>query len=265
MERRLCKCGCGQQVKIPSSQFCSGHARKLICNNRDEFYRLYKNECKEIICACGCGQKFTPKRSYRRYIRGHNCRGKTHIELYGIEKANKMKAIARGTIKKAQAGCFSTAEKKERWRRNLRVSCNTPEHLEDISKRSLRNWKDPVFYTKTLSASMKGSHTKPNKPEKLLISIIGKLRLPFKYVGDGSYFIGRKNPDFVSTDDSKKIVEFYGDYWHKDIEADKKREEYFKKEGYKVMVIWGHEIEKSVIEVENRLKDFTNLTVVGTR
>jgi hypothetical protein len=39
--------------------------------------------------------------------------------------------------------------------------------------------------------------------------IIKKLNLPYKYVGNGSFFIGRKNPDFVNVNGEKIALEVY--------------------------------------------------------
>lgn len=252
MERRLCKCGCNEIVKTPSSQFLTGHSYRLLKRvGKEEYGKIYINECKEIECACGCGGRFTPKRSDRIYIRGHNCRGKTHEELYGTEVANKMKVIARETVKKAQAGCFSTIEKKERWRQKLKATRNSSVCLsnrpENICAKILKN---------------RG----PNKPEKVLIDIISKANLPFEFVGNGSLIISGKNPDFASTDGSRKIVEFYGDFFHKDAEKNSRRESIFKQAGYEVLVVWEHELKSSWVDVENKLKLFAkNLQVAGTR
>ena len=38
--------------------------------------------------------------------------------------------------------------------------------------------------------------------------VIDEYRLPYKFVGNGGFFIGRKNPDFINTNE-KKAVEVY--------------------------------------------------------
>ena len=56
--------------------------------------------------------------------------------------------------------------------------------------------------------------------------------------------IKRKNPDFISVDGSKLIVEHLGDYWHKDDTEEilDKRQDIFKSEGYKTLFVWEHEL-----------------------
>lgn len=97
-----------------------------------------------------------------------------------------------------------------------------------------------------VSNSMKGntnwrfSHEFPNKEEKKLIIYFKKWSFPFEYVGDGSFKIGGKCPDFVWKD-KKAVVEFYGELWH-DSEDEGKRSDFFKSHGWNCLVIWGKEV-----------------------
>lgn len=52
--------------------------------------------------------------------------------------------------------------------------------------------------------------------EKHVLHIIEKYELPYRFVGNGDFYIERKNPDFVNTNGEKKVVEVY---WqrHKDL------------------------------------------------
>ena len=100
--------------------------------------------------------------------------------------------------------------------------------------------KDPEFI-KNLKLSKR---IRPNKPEKIFIELIEKNKLPFKYVGDGSYMVENKNPDFISNDENY-IIEIFGDYYH-----DENRRklfysrtyngtiQYYKEKGYKILIIW---------------------------
>ncbi len=102
----------------------------------------------------------------------------------------------------------------------------------------------------------------PTPKEKFLIELIKKYKLPFRYVGNGRYWVtGNKgdygndeifNPDFISKD-KKSIIEVYS-RWHSTIKSnkirDKRREIVYKKEGYKVIYFW----EKELIEKnENKI------------
>ena len=43
--------------------------------------------------------------------------------------------------------------------------------------------------------------------------IIEKHGLPYKFVGDGSFIIGRKNPDFININGDKVAIEVYAKYY----------------------------------------------------
>ena len=103
---------------------------------------------------------------------------------------------------------------------------------------------------KKISKALKGNtnwrfnHEFPNKEEKRMIKFFKKWNFPFKYVGDGSFKIDGKCPDFIHIDKNKKlIIEYFGEFWHK-ISDEPLRINFFKERGWKCLVIWGKEIDK---------------------
>lgn len=99
-------------------------------------------------------------------------------------------------------------------------------------------------------------HIKPNKKEKLLNKLL-QLNFPnqFKYTGNGKFWIEHFNPDFVCNP-SKKIIEMFGDYWHRNTqERDKKRLKAYKKYGFSTLIIWEYEL-KNKEKVINKIKEF---------
>jgi len=102
-------------------------------------------------------------------------------------------------------------------------------------------------------------NTTPNKPERQLNKLLNKL-LPkqYKFVGDNKIMIDTFNPDFVNCNGQKKIIELYGDYWHKLPEVmkrDKRRKIAYKKYGYKTLIIWENEL-KNIDKVKNKIIKF---------
>jgi G:T-mismatch repair DNA endonuclease (very short patch repair protein) len=109
---------------------------------------------------------------------------------------------------------------------------------------------------------------KPNKPEIVLINLLNTL-LPnneYKYVGDGSFWIDKYNPDFIDIN-SKKIIEFNGCYWHRCIKCgfgtkilpkDSGRLRVYKKYGYNILIIWEHEL-KDMNKIKNRIINYVQL------
>jgi len=109
---------------------------------------------------------------------------------------------------------------------------------------------------------------RPTKPERRLIRIINEYALPLKYVGTGKVIIGQLNPDFISTNDKKKIVEIFSDYWHGRTSrfyphdwrrTEKGRRSYFNRFGYETLILWTSEMEKMTDrEIASRVGSFLN-------
>lgn len=53
----------------------------------------------------------------------------------------------------------------------------------------------------------------PSSLEEKFQKIVDKYDLPYKYVGNGDFFIGRYNPDFINTNSEKIAVEVYANYY----------------------------------------------------
>ena len=93
--------------------------------------------------------------------------------------------------------------------------------------------------------------------ELALLNIIKVHNLPYRFVGNGSFNIGRKFPDFVHK--TKKIaIEVYNRFFklkhYKTLEEyEIERVAYFKKFGYKTIMIRDYMINNEE-EIVNRLK-----------
>jgi len=94
---------------------------------------------------------------------------------------------------------------------------------------------------------------KPTGPEKRFIRLCEKNSLPFKYVGDGSFWIGSLNPDFIHNDGQKILIEIFGKYWHQDKgnipqrQTYKGRKEYFYRHGWQCEIFWEEEVKKELV------------------
>lgn len=100
---------------------------------------------------------------------------------------------------------------------------------------------------------------RPNKPETCLDKILNDFfPKQYKYVGNGRFTIDTFNPDFINVNGQKKIIEMYGDYWHKTksgLFRNKRRLRVYKKYGYKTLIVWEHEL-KNLNKLVTKLKDF---------
>ena len=103
--------------------------------------------------------------------------------------------------------------------------------------------------------------THHTKPELIFEKICEKHNLPFKYTGDGSFWIGKKgkkrlNPDFIECNSKKIIIEIFGDYWHSPLLNPKLsqsanlsyRKKHYKKYGWKLIVFWETDLLREDVE-----------------
>jgi len=97
---------------------------------------------------------------------------------------------------------------------------------------------------------------KPNKSELKLKKIIEQHKLPYRYTGDGSVWIGGKNPDFFNVNGQKQLIELFGEPWHPVSDVTEKINHY-KKYGFECLIIWHNEL-KNEEELVKKLKDFSH-------
>lgn len=106
-------------------------------------------------------------------------------------------------------------------------------------------WNDEEYKSNQLLKMKQNLNLKPNKPEKQIINIIDKNKIDLDYVGDWTFVINGFNPDFINRN-KKKIVEFFGNYWHSReevLERDKRKIKVYNKQGYDVLIIRDEDLE----------------------
>ena len=108
---------------------------------------------------------------------------------------------------------------------------------EDIRKKMSLSHLGEVFTKDRIRKIL--SRRTPNSFEDRFISMIEQNSLPFRFVGDGSVMVGKKNPDFVHN--TKRIaIDVYYTYFKmlgdRDIDMWKlKREKYFTDRGWNLL------------------------------
>ena len=114
--------------------------------------------------------------------------------------------------------------------------------------------KDP----KRRKRIMRALQIKPNKPESKMDSVLKDLfGKEYKFVGDGELIIGNLCPDFMNINGQKKLVEVFGDYWHKG-ENPQERIDFFKQYGYDTLVVRENEL-KDETKLRNKLTTFNTV------
>lgn len=78
----------------------------------------------------------------------------------------------------------------------------------------------------------------PNKDERKLIRIFKENNIPLKFVGNGTFFIEGKNPDFVNVE-RKKVLEYDCVFWHESRPDgyDEIRNEIYRRNGWDLFII----------------------------
>jgi len=115
-----------------------------------------------------------------------------------------------------------------------------------FSEKMKAHWQNPEYKERTIKATLKSLMKRPTSLEQRFIEIIKKYNLPYKYVGDGRFLIGFKNPDFININGNKSCIEVANRFHHKRNWAEK-RKEYFKKLGWDCAVIFEDEFNESKI------------------
>ena len=113
-------------------------------------------------------------------------------------------------------------------------------------------WSNPKLREERIKSIFNSFNVKPNKLEIKL----SKLLSNYKFVGDGKIFIAGFVPDFINTNGQKKIIELFGDFWHRNTQKrDNFRINVFKKYGYQTLIIWEHEL-KDLNKLKRKILSF---------
>lgn len=206
----------------------------------------------------------------------HPCKfkGKTYEEIYGKDKAKRLKdnhsrQMTKYNIPKVELKRLYWTEKislsqiAERYGASLITiykrmkKYNIP--LRSISEGDKIRFRNPEYIKRISKIRKEGNsiqniirnhHIRPNKLEQKLINIIKKYNLPYRYTGDGKFWVEDINPDFVECNGKKIAIEVFGDYWHSPLLNSKikwsrtfeGRQKIYRKYGWSCIIIWEDEL-----------------------
>jgi len=140
---------------------------------------------------------------------------------------------------------------------------NSPEarkkkSITRILKGLSKGKNNPMSREEVVRKWINSNKLSPNKKEQFMSTLLEDI-CPTKYkmnVRGEVIIIGCKIPDFVCIDE-KRIIEFYGDYWHKD-DRENDRIDFFKKFGYTTLIVWEHEL-KDLPKLKEKILNFNRL------
>lgn len=239
----------------------------------------HKKNCQCFCCRGERGERFGINSSRYNQSVSRETRQKMRLAKLGTKQSEKHIRKRSKSLKQAYASgsrkCWNKDLTKETDKRVAQQARKIKDQIgpnknrefskdwkENIHKGMTKKWQDPIYRKQQIEAQIRGkikhSIQKQNKSEKKLENLLSKI-LPneYKYVGLGEVILAGKCPDFVNVNGQKKIIELYGDYWHKG-ETGEDRISLFKQYGYQTLIIWEHELENKEL-LENKVLQFNNI------
>jgi len=246
--RKLCKCGCGRYIRF-GNRFINGH-------NKGHLGYTHNNETKRKISRINKGRP-SPKRGIPLSDGQKEKISKTLIGYKHTKEARKNMSLASKGKPKSEEHKNKLRNKvlSEEHRKKISQFRKGFKHDEEFrlmrSKMCTEQWKSQKFVDK----QMKSRRISPNKPESILLGLLNKLYPDeWKYTGDLSFMIDGKCPDFTNVNGQKKLIELFGDYWHRG-QNPQDRIDVFKPFGWNTLVIWESEL-KEIENVEYKIISF---------
>jgi very-short-patch-repair endonuclease len=227
MPKRLCACGCGEEIPIaryPSWQkeyVNVGHFR------RDKHYWDIK---ATIICACGCGEEM-PKYDYRGRERifkhGHNI-----VVLERSAEWRQKISIANKAREYVVTDKMRAANAKRRGKPIPHL--HNPEVRAKIKVSKIANMENQGVW-KRLKAKVESGYR--TDIEQMLEDILQEQSIKYLF----EHRLGRYFVDFFLPDHNL-VVEADGVIYHrteKQLEKDARKNAYLESKGYNVVRLWG--------------------------
>ncbi len=216
-----------------------------------------RNKIRLAITGQHRSEEFKRKNSLAKKGFRHSEEAKRKISLAGIGRKPSMKT--REKIRASKMG-RKRPPLSEEWKKKISLANRgrkwsrpfSEEHRKKISLNSRAQWShmSPEEKDTFIKKQRLGMAIYPNKQEQKMQSILdGLFPDEYKFVGDGQIVIAGKFPDFINVNGKKKIVEVYGDYWHRGDDP-QDRINTFKPYGYDTLVIWERELRD-----ENKLRE----------
>jgi len=185
--------------------------------------------------------------------------GRPHIkgEFFHTEETKiKMRKPHKGVV--WNKGLTKETDKRvEKYANNVRKW--NIENSDQLSRRAKEQWGNFAV----AKSMIKGLHRKPNKKELALFNEISTL-YPNNYSLNTHaeiIILGGKVPDIVNINGEKKLIELYGDYWHKD-DNPNDRISYFRQFGWSCLIVWENEL-KNKEELRRKIVNFHNSEIGG--
>lgn len=181
----------------------------------------------------------------------------------GIPRTNEVREM----LSRAHKGKIIPQDVRQRTSESMKQAakqCHFEKHFEHMTdeakERRARNMSKAAREQNFARHFIVGRTISPNKAESQFICLSRKYTLPFKFSGDGTFWIGRINPDFVECNGRKIAIDIFGDYWHTPLFLGQAldttrtfngRKRYAKEYGWELVIIWQSEFD--LLDAEERI------------
>lgn len=232
-------------------------------------YDEYIKQLSEKVSKAKKGTPFTEEHK-AAIKKGHFSKKPNRDEVLEKISISLKKGYDSGEIQHWSEGL--TKETDERLRNSKASQPHSKEWNENVSigLNNSKKWKEYIKSEKHKEdcskggvAAIKSLQLRPNKPEQKFIDLCKKYNLPYRYVGDGQFWLGYppRNPDFLNVNGEKTVVEIHGVYWHllkpqkKDPDLTRKivefeEQSHYSKYGFKSVVIWDDELDNTSLVLD---------------
>lgn len=217
----------------------------------EEVYLKKKLSARDTAQVFGCSYS-TILRKLRKYgyiVRQHSVKGRKHPKH---SEETKIKMSKSWTYSK-----IMTPERNKKLSQTILKKTNRNEWHGFTSSQMKDLWKNKEYREYTLKKTREALNLKPNKAELKLFSVIEKIcPNEYAFVGDGTFTIRGYCPDFLNINGQKKLIELFGDYWHRN-DDEGNRIFLFRLFGYDTLVVWEKEL-KDLESLKRKIGVFNN-------
>lgn len=174
-----------------------------------------------------------------------------YFEQFGITKRKntdnnrhwKRTSECRNKIAAKSRERFANPEEREKLRLLIekRLAIGWRPNTKAANEKTRQLWRNPKYKEERL-LQVRHHLTKPNKIETRLLGLIEKAcPNEYTYTGNGKMIINSMIPDFTNRNGQKKVIELFGNYWHKP-GSEAPRIVAFKEMGWDCLVLWESDI-----------------------
>jgi len=256
---------CGKRIRMVEGEAKRSKSGKHYCSKICKYKGISLDNKKGKLTKCKCCNTvfYKPKDSSRKYC-SFKCRSidpdyrkkisERKSDKVNVQCATCKKDILRNRyrLRRSQSlfcsrTCLNLHRKGKisKKRNGKEVNCAYCGKLVYRAKWRLEQYKCFFCSMACMNKQTTQFLVRPTRPEKMFMGLVKEFKLPYDYVGNGKFWIGNLNPDFICVN-SKKVIEIFGDYWHnprlnkycKENRTEQGRKKAFEENGYACIVLW---------------------------